>query len=53
MIRSSIRLLVALALTALIASPALAQDDDDSVLKLAEPDFTLVSLPTTLRLPPS
>ena len=51
MIRSSIRLLVALALTALIASPALAQDDDDSVLKLAEPDFTLVSLPTTLRLP--
>jgi Membrane bound beta barrel domain (DUF5777) len=25
--------------------------DDDAVLKLAEPDFTLVSLPTALRLP--
>jgi hypothetical protein len=51
-IRSSIRLLVALAMTALIASPVLAQDDeDDSVLKLAEPDFSLVSMPTSLRLP--
>ena len=28
-----------------------AQDDDDAALKLAEPDFTLVSLPTSLRLP--
>lgn len=52
MIRSSIRLLLALAFTASLVSPALAQDDDDdSVLKLAEPDFTLVSLPTSLRLP--
>jgi hypothetical protein len=33
-------------------APALAQDDDDpAVLNLAEPDFTLVSLPTSLRLP--
>jgi len=50
-IRSSIRLLVALALTAFVVSPALAQDDDDAVLRPAEPDFTLVSLPTSLRLP--
>ena len=27
------------------------QTEDDAVLKLAEPDFTLVSLPTSLRLP--
>ena len=26
------------------------QDEDDAVLKLAEPDFTLVGLPTSLRL---
>ena len=30
---------------------ARAQDDDPAVLKLAEPDFTLVALPTSLRLP--
>jgi len=28
-----------------------ANDEDDAVLKLAEPDFTLISLPTSLRLP--
>jgi hypothetical protein len=33
------------------ASAALAQDDDPAVLNLAEPDFTLVSLPTSLRVP--
>jgi hypothetical protein len=34
------------------ASPALAQQDDDpAVLQLAEPDFTLVGLPTALRVP--
>lgn len=44
---------VALALLALLlpAVPATAQDDNDALLKLAEPDFTLVSLPTSLRLP--
>ena len=30
---------------------ATTQSDDDEVLKLAEPDFTLISLPTSLRLP--
>jgi hypothetical protein len=30
--------------------PALAQDDD-AVLQAAQPDFTLLALPTTLRLP--
>jgi hypothetical protein len=37
----------------LCAAPlAWAQEDDDpAVLKLAEPDFTLVGLPTSLRLP--
>jgi len=30
---------------------ARAQDDDTAALKLAEPDFTLISLPTSLRLP--
>jgi hypothetical protein len=39
----------ALALT--LASAAFAQDEDDAVLKPAEPDYTLVSLPTSLRLP--
>ena len=33
------------------ATAAVAQDEDDAVLKPAEPDFTLVSLPTSLRLP--
>src|SRR5437667_6325917 len=33
------------------ASVVSAQDEDDAVLKLAEPDFTLVGLPTSLRLP--
>ncbi len=33
------------------APVASAPDDDDGVLKLAEPDFTLISLPTSLRLP--
>jgi hypothetical protein len=35
------------------ATPAasIVQEDDDAVLKLAEPDFVVVNLPTTLRLP--
>ena len=51
MIRSSIRLLAALAVTLTLSPAAFAQqDEDDAVLKLAEPDFTLVGLPTSLRL---
>jgi hypothetical protein len=50
--RTLLRLCVAAALTVSLARPAFAQDDDDdSVLKPAEPDFTLVGLPTALRLP--
>lgn len=36
---------------ALAARTSFAQDDDDGQLKLAEPDFTLIALPTSLRLP--
>jgi hypothetical protein len=43
-------LLVCTLLLALAASPAFAQDDD-AVIRVEEPDFTLVSLPTSLRLP--
>jgi hypothetical protein len=37
----------------LLAAPAAAraQSDDPAALKLAEPDFTLVAMPTSLRLP--
>jgi hypothetical protein len=37
----------------LLAAPAAAraQSDDPATLKLAEPDFTLIALPTSLRLP--
>jgi hypothetical protein len=42
----------AFALISCIAGNAAAQSpEDDAVLKPAEPDFTLVSLPTALRLP--
>ncbi len=34
-----------------LAAAGFAQYDDDKVLKLAEPDFTLISLPTSLNLP--
>jgi hypothetical protein len=41
-----------LSLLLLAPVPALAQaDDDPAALKLAEPDFTLIGLPTSLRLP--
>lgn len=43
------RLLTAIALIAVTISPAFAQDDD-AALKLAEPDYTLASMPTSLRL---
>jgi hypothetical protein len=47
----SIRLAVAFAIALAFSAPALAQDDDPAVLNLAEPDFSLISLPTTLRVP--
>jgi uncharacterized beta barrel domain-containing protein DUF5777 len=35
-----------------LPAPALAQEDDpDRDLRLAQPDFTIITLPTTLRLP--
>jgi hypothetical protein len=50
---TSTRLVLALTLAFASVSPALlqAQEEDDAVLKLAEPDFTLMGLPTSLRLP--
>jgi hypothetical protein len=56
---SSIRFLAAFALTLVSATATFAQapstssgqGEDDAVLKLAEPDFTLIGLPTSLRLP--
>jgi hypothetical protein len=41
----------ALAIVLMSASVVFAQDEDDAVLKLAEPDYTLIALPTSLRLP--
>jgi len=49
--RPFLRLCAAAALTLSLAPAAFAQDDDDAVLKPAEPDFILVGLPTSLRLP--
>jgi len=50
--RSLARLFAAAAITLCLAPAAFAQDDDDpAVLKPAEPDFALGSLPTNLRLP--
>ena len=52
MIRRPIGLAFALALTLLAAPSALAQgSNDDAVLMPAEPDFTVIDLPTSLRLP--
>ena len=45
------RLLLIVAFAALTAPHAFAQEDDPAILKIAEPDFTLVSLPTSLRVP--
>ena len=53
MIRTSTRLVLAVLLTLTARSPLFAQAaaDDDKGLKPGQPDFTLVSLPTSLRLP--
>ena len=40
---TKMRILCSLVLCCLAATAAHAQDDDDKVLKLAEPDFTLIS----------
>jgi hypothetical protein len=42
--------MLALALILAFASPAFPQDED-AVVRIEEPDFTLVGLPTSLRLP--
>ena len=42
---------MAVGLACSLSAPAWAQDDDDATLKPAEPDFTVVNLPTSLRLP--
>lgn len=49
-----VKFLVVLGVLLLAAAPARAQetnDDDDARLRPAEPDFTLINLPTTLPLP--
>ena len=51
LVKSPLPLFFILALLS-AASPALAQAaDDDSVLQPAEPDYRVINLPTTLRLP--
>lgn len=47
----TIRLSLAVLATILLARPSFAQQPDDGALRLAEPDFTLIGLPTALRLP--
>jgi len=47
----AIRLSCALFAVLLFAPAVCAQSVDDGALKLAEPDFTLIALPTALRLP--
>jgi hypothetical protein len=50
-VRRSFALLLALVVLAPAGAFAQAPDDDPAALKLAVPDFALVGLPTTLRLP--
>ena len=40
-----------MALVTLAPSPAHAQDDPDLDINLSQPDFTIITLPTTLRVP--
>ena len=52
MTRLSLRLLAALLFLGLAVPSASAQDSDDpAAIRIAEPDFTVVNLPTSLRLP--
>lgn len=52
MIRTSTPLMLTLVLSFFAVAAASAQEEqDDAVLKLAEPDFTLIGLPTSLRVP--
>jgi hypothetical protein len=50
-VRRSFALMLALVVLAPAGAFAQAPDDDPAALKLAVPDFALVGLPTTLRLP--
>jgi hypothetical protein len=50
LIRTSTRLLLVIALTLFSTTAAFAQANDDTVLKPAEPDFTIINLPTSLNL---
>ena len=49
--RLTTRVCAALLILLAPASLAFAQEEDDAVLKPAEPDYTLIGLPTALRLP--
>jgi uncharacterized beta barrel domain-containing protein DUF5777 len=52
LVKSLLSLFFVFVLLSIAASPALAQtEDDDAVLQPAEPDYRVVNLPTTLRLP--
>jgi len=51
-IRTSIRFVLALVLALSVTPAAFAADDDDAALKLAEPDYTVINIPTSLPLPP-
>ena len=48
---SWLRWVLAAAVALAVPATAAAQDDDPASLDLAQPDFTLVSLPTSLRVP--
>ena len=48
---SAIAAALVTALVTLAPSPAQAQDDPDLDLNLSQPDFTIITLPTTLRVP--
>jgi hypothetical protein len=50
-IRTATRFALVFAFMLAVSPAVFAQDDDDAVLKPAEPDVTLVSLPTAMRLP--
>jgi hypothetical protein len=50
--RTSTRFVLALAFALVFVPAAFAADDDDAALKLAEPDYTVINLPTSLRIPP-